>query len=106
MAKDPRVLNQTTGFRLKFSQARKAVEDCNCAWVVVGESVRSLSLAEQRAALAKREKDREPLPYSEIHGLKFEAPTGAAGAYRQSRLLAYEAVLFVEETAAQGVSAQ
>jgi hypothetical protein len=99
MPKDLRVLNVTTGFRLRFNQARRAVENCDCAWVVVGESVRSLTLAESIAARTQQAKDREPLPYSEVHGLRFDPPSGTAGAEWQSRLLAYEASLFVEARA-------
>jgi hypothetical protein len=105
MQKDPRVLNITRGFRLRFNQACKAVENCACAWVDVGVSIRDLTLAESIAARARQAKDREPLPYSEIHGLKFEAPLGGDVAYRQGRVLAYEASLFVEDMAARGMSA-
>jgi hypothetical protein len=94
--KDPRVINLSRGFRLRFNQARKAVENCACAWVEVGISVRDLTLAESISARVQQAKDREPLPYSEVHGLRFDPPTGTAGAEWQSRLLAYEASLFVE----------
>ena len=96
MQKDPRVLNLTRGFRLRFQQARKAVENCACAWVDVGVSVRDLTLAESIAARAQQAKDREPLPYAEIHGLRFAAPERSTATARQSKLLAYEAALFVE----------
>lgn len=105
MQKDTRVTNLTTGHRLRFNQARRAVENCDCAWVVVGESVRSLTLAEAIAGRAQQAKDREPLPFAEVPGLSFEAPTGGAGAHRQSRRLAYEAALFVENPAAYGIPA-
>jgi hypothetical protein len=94
--KDPRVINLSRGFRLRFNQARKAVENCACAWVEVGVSVRDLTLAESISARVQQAKDREPLPYSEVHGLRFDPPAGTAGAEWQSRLLAYEASLFVE----------
>jgi len=104
MPKDPRVLNITRGFRLRFNQACKAVENCACAWVDVGVSVRDLTLAESIAARAQQVKDREPLPYSEVPGLRFEAPSGAVAAYWQSRLLAYEASVFVEDVSGRGIS--
>lgn len=94
--KDTRILNVTRGFRLRFNQARKAVEQCACEWVEVGLTIRDLTLAESIAARAQQAKDREPLPFAEVPGLSFEAPTGGAGAHRQSRRLAYEAALFVE----------
>jgi hypothetical protein len=102
MTKDPRVLNVATGFRLKLNQARKAVDNCACAWVEYGVSVRPLSINEQRAALAGQAKHREPLPYAEIFGLRFDAPAGMAGASRQSRVLAYEATLLVEDMISAG----
>ena len=104
MQKDPRVFNLTNGSRLRFNQARRAVENCECAWVVIGESIRCLNLAESIAARAKQAKDREPLPYSEIHGLTYEAPAGGDRAYRESRVLAYEASLFVEDMSIRGMS--
>lgn len=98
--KDTRILNVTRGFRLRFNQARKAVEQCACEWVEVGISIRDLTLQESIAARAQQAKDREPLPFAEVPGLSFEAPTGQAGAHRQSRRLAYEAALFVENPSA------
>lgn len=94
MPKDPRVLNITRSFRLRFNQARKAVENCACAWVEYGVTVRDLTLSESITARVQQAKDREPLPYAEVHGLRFDPPIGMDGAHRQSRLLAYEASLF------------
>lgn len=103
MPKDPRVLNVSRGFLLRFNQARKAVENCACAWVDHGVSIRDLTLAESIAARVLQAKDREPLPYAEVHGLRFDPPVGMDGAYRKSRLLAFEASLFAET--ATGISA-
>lgn len=105
MQKDTRVLNLSRGFRLRFNQARKAVENCACEWVEVGISIRDLTLQESIAARAQLAKDREPLPFAEVPGLSFEPATGQAGAHRQSRRLAYEAALFVENPSAYGLSA-
>lgn len=105
MQKDTRVLNVTRGYRLRFNQARKAVENCACAWVDIGVSIRDLSLAESISVRAQQAKDREPLPFAEVPGLSFEPATGQAGAHRQSRRLAYEAALFVENPSAYGLSA-
>jgi hypothetical protein len=79
-----------------MSQARKAVDNCACAWVVYGISLRNLNLAESIAARAVQAKNRQPLPYAEVPGLRFDVPDGMNGAEWQSRLLAYEAALFVE----------
>jgi hypothetical protein len=92
--KDSRVLNITRGFRLRPNQARKAIQNCACAWVEYGVSVRDLTLAESIAARVQQAKDRAPLPYSEVPGLRFDPPYGTAGAEWQSRLLAHEASLF------------
>lgn len=97
MQKDTRVFNISRGFRLRFNQARKAVENCACAWVEHGVSIRDLTLSESIAARNQQAKDREPLPYSEIHGLRYEPPVGMTGAYRQGRVLSYQAAVFVEQ---------
>jgi hypothetical protein len=102
MPQDPRVLNISRGFRLRLNQARKAVENCACVWVEYGVSVRDLTLAESIAARNEQAKHREPLPYAEIFGLRFDAPAGMAGASRQSRVLAYEATLLVEDMISAG----
>lgn len=104
-SKDTRVVNLTRSTRLRFNQARKGVENCAWAWVEVGVSVRDLTLRESIAARAQQAKDREPLPFAEVPGLSFEAPMGQAGAHRQSRRLAYEAALFVENPSAYGILA-
>lgn len=88
------VFNVTRGCYLRFKQARKAVENCACAWVDYGVNVRDLTLAESIAARMQQAKDREPLPYAEVFGLRFEPPIGKSGPEWQSRLLAYEASLF------------
>ena len=67
-----RILNLTKNIRLKPAQALRAIENCACAWVVEGESIRDLTLAEAIAARHTQANEREPLPLSEIHGLKYE----------------------------------
>ena len=94
MPNDPRVSNISNGSRLKLRQARKAVGNCNVAWVEYGVSIRNLTLAESIQARVQQAKMREPLPYAEVHGLRFDPPVGKAGAEWQSRLLAYEASVF------------
>lgn len=75
MAQDPRVLNITRGFRLKHSQAYRAIQECACKWVEVGVSVRDLTLAESITARNEQARLREPLPYAEIPGLTFDGPS-------------------------------
>lgn len=72
MQKDPRILNITRGFRLKPSQAYRAIENCACEWVDIGVSVRDLTLAESIQARNVQAKDREPLANAEIPGIMFD----------------------------------
>lgn len=97
MPQAPSVYNLTRGCYLRLNQARKAVENCACAWVEYGMSVRDLTLAESIAARIQQAKTREPLPYAEVPGLRFSVPAAMNGAEWQSRLLAYEASLFAED---------
>jgi hypothetical protein len=94
MAKSLSVSNVSRGYSVRLNQARKAVQNCACAWVEAGVSVRDLTLAESIAARVQQAKDRAPLPYSEVPGLRFDPPYGTAGAEWQSRLLAFEASVF------------
>lgn len=74
MAEDTRILNITRGFRLKRSQAYRAIENGACAWVEVGVSVRDLTLAESIAVRNEQARLREPLEWAEIPGLMFDGP--------------------------------
>jgi hypothetical protein len=96
MAKTLSVFNVTRGYSVRLNQARKAIENCACVWVEHGQSIRDLTLRESIAARAEQTKNREPLPYAEVPGLRFQVPPKMNGAEWQSRLLAYEATLFVE----------
>jgi hypothetical protein len=96
MSKALAVFNVTRGYSFGVKQAWKAVENCACAWVEPGVSIRDLTLREAIAARAEQAKNREPLPYAEVPGLRFQVPPKMNGAEWQSRLLAYEATLFVE----------
>lgn len=72
---DRRVLNVTRNFRLKRNQALKAVENCACAWVKYGVTIRDLTLAESISKRHEQASMREPLPLAELHGLIFQSPT-------------------------------
>ena len=82
---------------MRFKQALRGIENCALAWVEHGVSVRDLTLAESIAARSKQAKDREPLPLSEIPGLRFDPPPNALEHAKDSRLLAYEASLLASE---------
>lgn len=99
MSSNERIQNITRGYSMRAKQALRGVENCAMAWVEYGVSVRDLTLAESIAARAAQAKDREPLPLSEVFGIKVVPPMGAENAHRESRLLAFEASLFAAEVA-------
>jgi hypothetical protein len=70
-----RVRNITRGFSLKRKQAVRAVAECACAWVEVGETIRDLSLREAIAARSQQSSTREPMPFAELPGLLYRPPT-------------------------------
>lgn len=74
MSKAPRILNLTRGFHLKRSQAERAIENCAAVWVEEGKTIRDVTLAEAIALRNRQTKAREPLAFSEIHGLRFQPP--------------------------------
>jgi hypothetical protein len=74
MSKPHRVLNLTKGIRLKYPQALRAIENCAATWVVEGEAIRDLTLAESIAKRNEQARNREPLPLAEIYGLTYDPP--------------------------------
>ena len=74
MTNNRRILNVTRGFTLKHKQALRAIEQCACAWVIFGESIRDLTLAESIAARNHQAAERETLPEAEIPGVTFQPP--------------------------------
>src|SRR6185437_7444914 len=96
-----RIVNLTNGHRYKFNQAKRLVENqCACAWVVYGVSVRELTVDEMVKARSEQAKRQEPLPYKEIHGLRYEPSVRGLEASRREGLLAWQAHQFVAEQAA------
>jgi hypothetical protein len=70
------VFNVTRQWYMKRKAAENAVNDaCSCVWVVYGESVRDLTLAESIAARNVQAATREPLDYAEIPGIIFSGKT-------------------------------
>jgi hypothetical protein len=88
------VFNITQGHNVRYKQALKSIEACSCAWVVEGESVRDLTLAEAIQARNVQAKMRDPLPYAELFGLRFE---GKEEGKRERNMLVWEATQFVSE---------
>jgi hypothetical protein len=91
MSQDTRVFNLTRKFRMKRSQALRAIENCACAWVEYGVSVRDLSLREAINARNSQARQREPLPNPELPGLVFEHPVSAIASVRERYALIREA---------------
>ncbi len=76
MSNNTRILNITRNYSLKHKQALRAIEQCAAAWVVYGETIRDLTLAESIAARNIEAKLREPIAAAELPGLIFRAPVG------------------------------
>ena len=96
-----RIVNLTNGHRYKFNQAKRLVEDqCACAWVQYGVSVRELTVDEMVKARSDQIRLREPLPYKEIHGLRYEPSARGVEASRREGLLVFQAHQFVAKQAA------
>jgi len=56
---------------MKHSQALRAVEQCACAWVEFGVSVRDLSLAESITKRNQQASMRAPLEWAELPGVVY-----------------------------------
>lgn len=92
MTNNKLVFNVTRNYWIKRKTALNGIErDCNLAWVVDRESVRDLTLAEQIAARNEQAKMREPLPYAEVAGLRFDPPTSGVIATRRENSLLWAA---------------
>jgi hypothetical protein len=76
MTKSIRVFNVTRRCFMKQKQAARAVENCACAWLEYGVSLRDLTLAEAIAARNRQASLRDPLPFAELPGLLYRAAPG------------------------------
>jgi hypothetical protein len=100
MTNNKLVFNVTRNYWIKRKTALKGIEqECTLAWVAERESVRDLTLAEQIAARNEQAKRREPLPYSEIAGLKFDPPMSGVTASRRENSLCWAAHEFMRNAA-------
>lgn len=70
MASQTKVMNLTSGLRIKRSQARNRVEQGLSAWVDENFTIRDLSLAEMMAVRAEQSRRRAPIASAEIPGIK------------------------------------
>jgi hypothetical protein len=83
------------------SYAEQVMRDhCTITWVVKGETIRDTTDAERlalRAEQAQKAKLREPLAYSELFGLRYEARIGGEAKARESNALVWQACKFASE---------
>jgi len=97
-----RIYNVSREYYIKRKQALKGIDrDCTLAWVVEGESVRDLTLAESIAARNEQARLRDPLPYAEMFGLRFEGPKSSEDGKRNRNMMVWEASRFVSEELAR-----
>jgi hypothetical protein len=96
MSNNTRVLNITRRFYMKHKQAARAVENCACAWVEFGVSLRDLTLAEAIAARNHQASLRDPLPFAELPGLLYRPASGREAGARVQRVMAMEANRFAQ----------
>jgi hypothetical protein len=93
------VLHVQRGFRMSKSYAEQVMRDhCTITWIDRDQLTIRDTTDEERIALraeqAQKASLREPMPYAEIHGLKFEPPASGASHTRVERKLVWEAHQF------------
>ena len=74
MPKAPRIFNTTRKFHMSLTRALRGMENGAWTWEVEGETVRNLTPLESWSFNKEQATMREPLPYSEIPGLKYQGP--------------------------------
>jgi hypothetical protein len=74
VASHTKVLNLTTGCRIKRSQAVNRIEQCTSEWVETGFSIRDLTLAESIQFRSNQARLRAPLSSPELPGLRYAPP--------------------------------
>src|SRR5579875_1076831 len=116
MASHTKVLNISSGLRIKRSQAYRRIEQCVSEWVEDGVSIRDLTVAEMIAARSmqaragqRREHERErlgvDLGHVELPGVVFRLGDNRAAVSREMAL-ARDAQRFADQRSSAGMSAQ
>lgn len=96
MSNNTRVFNETRRFFMKHKQAARAVENCACAWVVFGVTLRDLTIVEAIAARNHQASLRDPLPFAELPGLLYQPASGMEAGTRAQREMARQANRFAQ----------
>ena len=91
MASHTKVVNLTSGNRIKRNQALGRVEQCISEWVEENVSIRDLTLKESIARRSEQARLNERLAKAEIPGTVFDPPPEALAAARRERRLAMDA---------------
>jgi hypothetical protein len=91
MSSHPKVINLTTGCRIKRSQAKGRVENCVSAWVDEGFTIRDLTLAERVQARSVQARLHEPIAMAELPGVVFQEPASGAQTAQMRYALVREA---------------
>jgi hypothetical protein len=91
MSSHPKVINLTTGCRIKRSQAKGRVENCVSAWVDEGFTIRDLTLAERVTARSVQAKAQEPFSMAELPGVVFKEPASASNSAAIRAALVHQA---------------
>ncbi len=93
MSAHAKILNLSSGLKIKRSQALKRVQNCISAWVEPNRTIRDLTLAESIALRSDAAHLAEPLPMAEIPGVHYKPQEGKQSPFphaliRQANMLA------------------
>lgn len=91
MASHTKVVNLTSGNRIKRNQALGRVEQCLSEWVEENVSIRDLTLRECIARRSEQVQLGLPLAKAETGGTVFDPPADALAATRREKRLAMDA---------------
>ncbi|WP_035350851.1 hypothetical protein [Edaphobacter aggregans] len=97
-----KVLNLTTGRRIRRSQAAGRVEQCISAWVEDRISIRDLSLSEVVAARSAQTCLSGPLARAEWRGVVYRPDERNEASHREEMLHMRDANTWFEQNSAKG----
>lgn len=91
VSKNARVLHVASGFKMRAADVETGVENCALAWVVYGQTFRTLTEEEAIAARNERARKMARLAAAEIPGVVFRPPEMATEQFRREMELAARA---------------